>query len=72
MRSLHGFAVLARHQLQGRNEVVATAIALMGPANALFRKCTHVRVPLSLSSAFNVRTPVASLCAIVPTGREAS
>lgn len=34
-------AVAAWHELRGGDVVVATAIALMGPADALLGKCTH-------------------------------
>jgi len=38
---LHALARLARHQLQRRDEVMSTAVALACAANALFWKCAH-------------------------------
>jgi len=37
----HAPAVLARDQLQGRDEVVPAAVALTRAADSLFRKCAH-------------------------------
>jgi hypothetical protein len=41
VRPLHAAAVLARHELNGGNEVMAAAIALTRAADTLFWKCTH-------------------------------
>ena len=41
MRTLLGAAVLARDQIQRRNEVMTAAVALTCAANPLLGKCTH-------------------------------
>lgn len=41
MRALEFTAVAARNEIERRDEVMPTAIALMRPANSLFWKCTH-------------------------------
>ena len=41
MWQLHRAAVVACDEMRGRDEVMSTAIALVGPANTLLWKCTH-------------------------------
>lgn len=45
VRQSHGAAVRAGDKLWCRDEVMAAAIALVGPANALLGKCTHRNSP---------------------------